>query len=584
MAIAEYAFAVFASIAVDVLYFEFRERLQLRRILSLPILIISSAALLAGAVYKFGMYQFGGYDESLIVHAASYYAQGFKPYLDFPSCMPPLFMAGIRLSVSVLGLYWASLAILSAVFAAVTFIWLYVILKSAFLPAHWSLIIAGTVELSTMFLIPFWWYNNTTSIAVVLLLASVFACLRQQDALIPWMSLSLSFAMVLTSKPNVAPVCVVVLAPFFKMPRWGRLRAFLAIVAGIGLAIVICYAAQTPPLELLGSYIEIGKMRGSPLTMVPIRDMGPVETLFQGGLIVLTILCFTDFLVRSAKRRLHQWPELTMCVIAAITSLEMVFTNSEFKPTDLIVMVVASAFLCLRPWDREETPEKKRNLMVGLLSIFLVISGFFGIIHLRILAIGEGAFYEPLPTTTIKNGFFSGLDAGPRLLRVQSEIKMLFSVYPARTVFFGPRMEFESAAFRKPAMREMPLLWYPGNFYSYEEIPNLLNKFQEQDPDLLIFLKNDYTRMDWMASYIYHSPAYRRIDDFQDITVYVRNRQLPFTYKSMSGAQARSTCRQDGIQYLVAYIKDPAWKDPQSWVWTLPSVDARPEFRTIDCR
>jgi hypothetical protein len=55
-------------------------------------------------------------------------------------------------------------------------------------------------------------------------------------------------------------------------------------------------------------------------------------------------------------------------------------------------------------------------------------------------------------------------------------------------------------------------------------------------------------------------------------------------YNDASGSQARTVCSQYGMQYLIAYVYDPAWNDPQSWVWTLPSVVAQPKFRALDCR
>jgi hypothetical protein len=48
--------------------------------------------------------------------------------------------------------------------------------------------------------------------------------------------------------------------------------------------------------------------------------------------------------------------------------------------------------------------------------------------------------------------------------------------------------------------------------------------------------------------------------------------------------QARTTCRQYGIQYLVARIYDPAWNDKNGWVWTLSPVVSDEEFRALDCR
>ena len=54
-------------------------------------------------------------------------------------------------------------------------------------------------------------------------------------------------------------------------------------------------------------------------------------------------------------------------------------------------------------------------------------------------------------------------------------------------------------------------------------------------------------------------------------------------YAASSAEQARAACHQLGIQYLVARIYDPAWYNKQSWVWTLPTVVADPEFRALDC-
>lgn len=47
--------------------------------------------------------------------------------------------------------------------------------------------------------------------------------------------------------------------------------------------------------------------------------------------------------------------------------------------------------------------------------------------------------------------------------------------------------------------------------------------------------------------------------------------------------QARATCREYKISYLVSRIYDPAWQDKQSWVWTLRPVVSNPEFRALDC-
>ncbi len=55
-------------------------------------------------------------------------------------------------------------------------------------------------------------------------------------------------------------------------------------------------------------------------------------------------------------------------------------------------------------------------------------------------------------------------------------------------------------------------------------------------------------------------------------------------YRDAGAEQARETCRQVGIQYLVARVYDPVWTDKNSWVWTLQPVVQDEEFRALDCR
>jgi hypothetical protein len=55
-------------------------------------------------------------------------------------------------------------------------------------------------------------------------------------------------------------------------------------------------------------------------------------------------------------------------------------------------------------------------------------------------------------------------------------------------------------------------------------------------------------------------------------------------FNGATAEQARTTCRQYGIQYLIARIYDPAWKDKSGWVWTLRPVVSDEEFRALDCR
>jgi hypothetical protein len=55
-------------------------------------------------------------------------------------------------------------------------------------------------------------------------------------------------------------------------------------------------------------------------------------------------------------------------------------------------------------------------------------------------------------------------------------------------------------------------------------------------------------------------------------------------YHGASSDQARITCRQFGIQYLIARLNDQAWNDKSGWVWGMDAVVADDEFRAVNCR
>jgi hypothetical protein len=54
-------------------------------------------------------------------------------------------------------------------------------------------------------------------------------------------------------------------------------------------------------------------------------------------------------------------------------------------------------------------------------------------------------------------------------------------------------------------------------------------------------------------------------------------------FKGATAEQARATCNQYGIGYLVANVYDSAWNDRDGWVWTLKPVVFDEEFRALDC-
>ena len=524
----EYAFVVFSAIALNYLTGQSFIRERIRSLLDVKWLIFIFAALLAVWSYRLGMYQFGGYDEGFLVNLAYHYLHGYKPITDYPSTMPPLFMAGIRTVVLVLPFRWASLVMFSSLFGAVTALWFYGLFIMLRVPSHWALSLTTAIELSTMFVLPFWWYNNCTSISVLLLVVSVVCCLQSPRNTLAWVSLAISLGMTTSAKPNVALVCLTPCVLLVSRDRAQWLRAAVAFLGAISVAWIIFSVAQMPPLALLRSYREVSGSRGNPLQMYAFQQFQPWEALILAFFAGFLLILYFDFFAKVAKRSLQsrQWRLLlAVSFLTALTAFEMVCTNGETKNVDLIVLYGALVLLLLRVPSEKPIEPDGRSVLLTLTIFFAIWSGFFGIIHLRILTIGEGLFYQPLPTQRIQSGFLVGLDAGPRLLEIQKQVSDVLAKHPGSKVFFGPRLEFEAAVFGKELIPGLPVQWEPGSQYPASRTPVLLENLKRQDPDLLIFLKRDFTRMYSVGDYIREAPIYRAVlNEYPDLEIYIRQR------------------------------------------------------------
>jgi hypothetical protein len=333
-----------------------------------------------------------------------------------------------------------------------------------------------------------------------------------------------------------------VLAVFATRDRSQWLRGGLASFGAAALALLICHFAQTPVELLRASYSEVAQLRGNPLLAYPWRLMHPLERIFEFAFVLLLTLCSTDLLIRAARRGSRPRRIIFSCGVIFVSALLLVLTNAEVEITSLVGMFAGIAVLCVGQGENEwngssrrpvrrrrrklaqhDSPSSQaRSLLVSLTVIFAVTAGLLGFTHSRIRSIGERMFYEPYKTETIQTGFFRGLEAGPRLQRVLGQTQEVLERYPSHIVFWGPRMEFDYAVFNRPVMRGMPLFWDSEGMFSPKRFPQMISEIREQDPDILIFLKDDYTRMGTVADYIQSATIYQRLDNFEDLTVYVK--------------------------------------------------------------
>jgi hypothetical protein len=107
------------------------------------------------------------------------------------------------------------------------------------------------------------------------------------------------------------------------------------------------------------------------------------------------------------------------------------------------------------------------------------------------------------------------------LIAVLQQVEDALDRYPSNKVFFGPRMEFSYAAFRREPPRGLPIWWHPGSSFAISDMVGVLHALENGDFDLLIFLKDDHTRMP-LAALEHKLISYDRVPGFSDLDVYVR--------------------------------------------------------------
>jgi hypothetical protein len=135
-----------------------------------------------------------------------------------------------------------------------------------------------------------------------------------------------------------------------------------------------------------------------------------------------------------------------------------------------------------------------------IIVVVIAVLGFGavagGINRQRMHDVGVGNFWEATELSTIKSGYFAGLNAGPRLNKLRIAIQNnLKNPYPLNNVFCGPRIEFCYADNNLISPTGLPLWWHPGSSYPVKLESQIIFTFKKSNFDKLIFLEGDRTRM-----------------------------------------------------------------------------------------
>lgn len=477
----------------------------------------------AASIWLLGMRQFGGYDHSELIQAGWLQFSSLVPFKDYPCTLPPLFVMGAKYGFLLFGMRWSACVLLMEVFAVASFLFLSRQFRALGLPATGAAGLALTAELGTTVVCSFWWYNPVTSIVGVMVFASALVCLARSREWISWAFLGLSFTLILLCKPNAWPIgaCVALLCVTRETTQ--RMRALGVLIFGVTVAGLVCWLHNLDPVGVLRTYSGIARTRGNPWRSIVLRDWNTTEACILVVSATFIALLFLAIIAANKTELRQYWREYSCCGLAAFTGLALFNMNGEIKTSDLTPLIVALAVAAFRPWSAKRLDGIGRVATVVVTVFFVTLSTYWGVTRLRVRGAGERMFFENGATQTIRAGFFRGLRSGPRLPRVLGQLETALSRYPSNKVFFGPRMEFSYAVFRRDPPRGLPVWWDPGTSFALSDLPAISHSFETGDFDLMIFLKNDCTRMPPRAL-LRKLQTYDHVVEFSELDVYVRRK------------------------------------------------------------
>lgn len=435
------------------------------------------AVLLWMAVRCFGMHQIGGGDHGVLVDVAWRTRCGQTPYMDFPCPWPVLWVLAAKLSFHVSGVCWSSMVAAEAVFAVTTFAWSLALLTALMGRTRLPLLLAATVQAATSVFVSFLWYNPAAAVLCIIYALSAMLWLRRPLSFAANLSYSASLALLMGLKLNTAAPLVVLVSAYLL-----AVSPFRAVLLAVSMA---SYAAFTWTLACAG--VSQWLMAESLAAVAHrayrfshfLQIANPVEkasVLVPACLVVLpaALLMWRN---RSGK-------------LAVPASLLLVgaygFVSNCDQWVDLSTGIAA---LVLAAWEvRSAAWLRYASWLCAVVAVASLAQGAY---RERVRGVGYMMFFEnDGDKHVVRGGFFDGVHCGDVFAEVLREESSVVHKAEAKSVWFGPCMEWGYAAFGVRSPSGQPVQWRPGEAFKKSDAGYYLGRFMDSRFETLVFFKD----------------------------------------------------------------------------------------------
>ena len=309
------------------------------------------AFIIGSSIKVFGNLQFTGMDGGVLVNSAYMSFLGYKPYVDFMTAVPPLFLMGGGLAFKVFGLSWNSIVLAAAIFSSLTFLLHVYLLKKIGFGKVLSIITALYVQSITVVIRGYWYYNFITIITAILFISSSILYLKDQNNIKNRMILILITSFLFLVKVNIAAPLLILTYLFLLFSTTNKKYTFIIILLSLFLSLLFLFFFNINPLDMIENYM-ISSSRALSfdgwISFIFLNQRWEVKESFLFFLPILIAFFVSTidsiFITRHIQKNKFV---LVLPLISIIIGIIALGTNNDFNMTDgslVIFGIILSIF------------------------------------------------------------------------------------------------------------------------------------------------------------------------------------------------------------------------------------------------
>jgi len=481
-------------------------------------------------VDTFGMRQFNGFDVSITIEFGKRMLEGFKPYTDFPCTVPPLYFLPIPHAFSQLGTEWRTIVRMGGWFGVMTFLWHYMMLRSARFSHFQSYLASAAIQCFTTIILSYWWHNSVSVLAGLSLVLAAQLLLERPMSRFGISSLAIATVMAVYGKANSWPLIPGVYFILFSKRSCLRGVAISAILSAGGVfAVSRVYGFALG--DFLDSTVSVASSRGIPNPISRLIGMGFARSqvlyflmsMAFFGFVLIRRVCSDAIAAIPSDAKLCRFRSDAMFLGCALVGILLLGTNIENKEVDLAYLFLAAYLLEARrirdqvaqsPMAEPVIPGAFRMALdrkfgrdrfsTSSISVYGLVTCVLIAMSVNSLTYGSGRgrvmiagpFFEfQLSKIGNEYPFFESFRSGPAFRQILDDIADIVRDHPGKSIFFGPRLEFAYATFGLASPSNLPVWWHKGTSYSNASEANVAKKWIDHSFDVLVlFDENSYVR------------------------------------------------------------------------------------------